>query len=39
MLEETLEIIKERGKKEISFALLYTLLTKKKLTIYEIAEK
>jgi len=39
MLEETLEIIKERGKKEISFALLYTLLSKKKLTIYEIAEK
>jgi|UPI00048CC7D3 hypothetical protein len=39
MLEETLEIIKERGKKEISFALLYTSLTKKKLTIYEIAEK
>jgi transcriptional regulator with XRE-family HTH domain len=39
MLEETLEIIKERGKKEISFALLYTLLSKKKLTIYEIAKK
>jgi len=39
MVEDSLEVLKEKSQKEISFALLYTLLTKKKLTIYEVAEK
>jgi transcriptional regulator with XRE-family HTH domain len=38
MLEESLETLREKSQKEISFALLYTLLTKRHSTIHEIAE-